>query len=359
MNAPWNSTRITPTHVLMTAATLVIIGAIGYFLSSWRGVLIPVAIALIVWFLISATASRLNKAIGLPQWLAQLVVTVLLVLISYGIGRIIYSQFLAIQSQASNYQEKLGNVITRIGNQYGFEVKDVTGLFAEVNFVSFVSSIASTATGVVATSFLVLLYVLLLSFEQHLFPQKMRAMFGMGEARKAADSTLHQIQEKIQRYVVVKTSISCLTGFLSCMIMLFAGVEHAIFWSFLIFLLNYIPNIGSVIAVFLPVIMTLIETESPGTALGLAIALTAVQQVLGSLVEPRLMGSSLNISPFVVLVSLTVWGSMWGLTGMFLCVPLTVVAMIVMAEFPNTRPIALMLSCDGNLTTPEMVASED
>ena len=134
--------------------------------------------------------------------------------------------------------------------------------------------------------------------------------------------------------------------------MLAAGVEHSIFWAFLIFLLNFIPNIGSVIAVFLPVVMTLIETESPGTALGLALALTAVQQLLGSFVEPRMMGSSLNISPFVVLVSLTVWGSMWGITGMFLCVPLTVVAMIIMAEFPNTRPIALMLSRDGNLQAP-------
>ena len=360
MNAPWTNNRITPTHVLMTAATLIIIGAIGYFLSAWRTVLIPVAISLIVWFLIAAAGERLHRAIGLPRGLAQLAVTCLLFLISYVVGRIIYAQFLDIQGNAARYQDTLTRLIERIGADYGFEVSDFNALFAEFNFFSFFQSLAGAATGIITTSILIFLYVLLLSFEQHLFPQKLNAVFGnKGDARKTADSTLAQIQDKVQRYLVVKTIISLMTGAISCAIMLAVGVEYAIFWAFLIFLLNYIPNIGSVIAVILPVLMTLIETESLGTTLGLALALTIVQQTFGSVIEPRLMGSSLNISPFVVLVSLTVWGSMWGITGMFLCVPLTVVAMIVMAEFPNTRPIALLLSRDGNMDAPPLLDPED
>jgi predicted PurR-regulated permease PerM len=346
----WGSNRVTPTHILITAATLVIIGAIGYFLSTWRSVLVPVAIAFMSWFLISALSYRIHKITRLPRWISQLFTIVALASLFYVAGRIIIGQFWAIQAEAPLYQAKLTSLFRDLATRVGLENSDINMVLDQFNFVALAGSLANTARGILTTSLLVLLYVLLLSLEQHLFPMKMTAIFGKGEAHTAVQQTLTQIQRRVQSYVAVKTLVSFLTGAISCVIMLAAGVDHGIFWAFLIFMLNYIPNIGSVIAVLMPVLMTLLQTGDWGATLGLAVALTIVQQILGSIVEPRLMGSSLNISPFVVLLSLTVWGSMWGLPGMFLCVPLTVVAMIIMAEFPNTRAIALLLSRDGSLT---------
>ncbi len=352
MNNPsgWGSNRVTPTHILITAATLIIIGAIGYFLSTWRSVLVPVAIAFMAWFLISALAYRVHKITRLPRWLSQLFTIMALASVFYLSGRIILDQFIAIQAEAPVYQAKLTALFRDLAQYFGLDDTDINMVLDQFNFVALAGRLANAARGFLTTSLLVLLYVLLLSLEQHLFPRKISAIFGEGEARATAEQTLTQIQRRVQSYVAVKTLVSFLTGALSCIIMIVAGVEHGIFWAFLIFMLNYIPNIGSVIAVLLPVLMTLLQTGDWGATIGLALALTIVQQILGSIVEPRLMGSSLNISPFVVLLSLTVWGSMWGLPGMFLCVPLTVVAMIIMAEFPNTRALALLLSRDGSLT---------
>ncbi len=117
-------------------------------------------------------------------------------------------------------------------------------------------------------------------------------------------------------------------------------------------MLNYIPTIGSLIGVVFPALLTLVQFAALGPFLVVTIGLGLTQFVFGNVLEPRMMGKSLNLSPLIVIVSLAVWGSIWGVTGMFLCVPITVVMMIVLAGFPQTRPIAILLSATGRIDTP-------
>ena len=138
-----------------------------------------------------------------------------------------------------------------------------------------------------------------------------------------------------------------MTGIISYIIMWLFSLDYAIIWAILIFILNYIPNIGSIIAVIFPVIMGLLQFGDLTTVGGLTAALGVVQLAIGNFIEPRLMGNQLNISSFVVLVALGVFGSIWGIAGMFLSVPLTVVIMIILSHFDTTRFIAVMLSGDG------------
>lgn len=125
------------------------------------------------------------------------------------------------------------------------------------------------------------------------------------------------------------------------------GVDYAEFWALIIFLLNYIPTIGSMLAVLFPSMLAIVQF---GTVLHPVLTLCllgGVQFAIGNLIEPRLMGRSLNLSPLVIMLALTFWGAIWGITGMLLCVPITVILMIIFSEFKQTRPIAIMLSADG------------
>ena len=127
------------------------------------------------------------------------------------------------------------------------------------------------------------------------------------------------------------------------------GVEFATFWAVLIGLLNYIPYIGSFLGVVLPVAFALVQFADLNVVLALLLALSAAQFVIGFFLDPYLMGNSLNLSPFVILVSLAVWSALWGIAGAFLAVPMTACMALVFAEFDGTRPIAVLLSKNGRL----------
>ncbi len=127
------------------------------------------------------------------------------------------------------------------------------------------------------------------------------------------------------------------------------GVDFAFFWAFLIFLLNYIPTIGSLIATFFPATVALLQFGAYTEALLVLIIIGTIQVIVGNVIEPKIMGKSLNISSLVVLLALSFWGTIWGVVGMILSVPITVMLIIVLARFPGTRSVAILLSEDGKI----------
>jgi predicted PurR-regulated permease PerM len=130
------------------------------------------------------------------------------------------------------------------------------------------------------------------------------------------------------------------------------GLENALFWSFLIFFLNYIPTIGSIAAVVLTTAVALVQFPTLGPVVAVFAGVGAWQFIIGNFLQPRMTGESLNLSAVVVLLALAIWGAMWGIVGAFLAAPLTVMLMIVLAQFQSTRWIAILLSEDG-APTPE------
>jgi len=124
-------------------------------------------------------------------------------------------------------------------------------------------------------------------------------------------------------------------------------LDFAEFWALLIFFLNYIPNIGAMVATAFPVALALIQFDSWEPFIEITSGIVAIQFIVGNFLEPRLLGKSLNLSTLVILFALALWGSLWGIIGMFLSVPITVMMMIIFAHFDVTRPIAILLSQDG------------
>jgi AI-2 transport protein TqsA len=140
-----------------------------------------------------------------------------------------------------------------------------------------------------------------------------------------------------------------MTGVLSYIAMLFIGVDAALFWAFLIFLLNYIPTIGSLLGTLFPATFALMQYGELMPFVWVLIAVGVIQIIVGNIIEPKIMGDSLNISALVVILTLSFWGLVWGVIGMILSVPITVIIIIICAEFPKTRFIAIMLSDKGSI----------
>lgn len=143
--------------------------------------------------------------------------------------------------------------------------------------------------------------------------------------------------------------VSLITGTLSFIALTILGIDFAFFWAFIIFLLNYIPTIGSLIATLFPAMAAILQMGELTPFLWVLLSVGSIQVIMGNVVEPKLMGSNLNISVLVVVLALIFWGSIWGIIGMILCIPITVIMIKVFSLFDKTRSIAILLSGNGEI----------
>ena len=229
------------------------------------------------------------------------------------------------------------------------EIPSLGQIVDQINFRKLASDFAAGAAGIAANAGIIIIYILFLLAEQRTFDRKIRTLFPDTDRQKEVQELLHKIQTQIQTYVWIKTLMSLLTGGLSYLILILVGLDYALFWAFVIFLLNYIPTIGSLLGITLPSLLALVQFNTMVPFGVIVVTLGAAQFAIGSVLEPRLMGRSLNLSPLVVIVTLVVWSSIWGIAGALLSVPITVIAMITFSHFHRTRPIAIILSGDGNI----------
>lgn len=146
--------------------------------------------------------------------------------------------------------------------------------------------------------------------------------------------------------------VSFITGALSYVALLIFGVDSALFWAFLIFILNFIPTVGSLIATLFPALFAVVQTTEIAPFIYILLSVGSIQILVGNVLEPKIMGNSLNMSPLVVILSLTIWGAIWGIMGMILSVPITVMMIIVFEEIASLRFIAVALSEKGELNEP-------
>lgn len=321
-----------------------------YLLVTGRELLIPFAIAVMIWYLINALSRSFQTFARAPGWLA-LTCAVLTILIALAlIVEMISGNIEAVRQAAPGYQANIEKLISHAMSLGGFSEKPTFGqILDQFDMRAVIGGVAGAAANVAGNAGLILIYVIFLLSEERTFNRKLKALFPDSEREAEVHLLLADIQKRLQAYISVKTLLSVVTGLLSYIVLVAVGVDFAGFWAFLIFLLNYIPTIGSLLGVLFPALLTLIQFDTLVPFAIVAVGLGAIQFLIGNVLEPRMMGKSLNLSPLVVIISLAVWGSIWGVTGMFLCVPMTVGLMIILAEFKQTRPIAIILSADGKV----------
>ncbi|MEO0754884.1 MAG: AI-2E family transporter, partial [Pseudomonadota bacterium] len=224
----------------------------------------------------------------------------------------------------------------------------------------FASEITGAVGDLSSDIVLILIYIAFMFLAQSTWSRKLDRIFPDPDQRAQATQVADDCRRGIETYLWTQTVISTLITLLTYFTLLGLGVENALFLAALIFVLNYIPTVGSIVAALVPPLFAMVQptipgwipgTESQATLIYSALVFAGVsfwQFSIGNFVQPRMMGDSLNLSALVVLISLAVWGAIWGIPGMFLSAPLTVLMMVLFAQSQSTRWIAILLSANGD-----------
>jgi AI-2 transport protein TqsA len=331
--------------VFLATATLVV-----YILVVGKSILIPFVISLFIWYLINALADLYYSLYPLRTSIRYAAAIFTLGLVLYVPIELTSSTVPQVIDAAPGYQANFLKLIEKGTSFFGAkEIPSLASILKEYNLQTLVTNLASALANFTGNLLLILIYVAFLLMEQATFQKKITALFGQGESHERVSKMIKSIYSKIRSYVWVKSVGSILTGFLSYIILKAVGLDFAEFWAVVILFLNFIPNIGAIVGVAFPAILAMVQFDTLTPFLVVSIGAGAVQFFIGNILEPRLMGDSLNLSPFAILLSLFIWGAIWGIVGGLLAVPLMVVLMIVLAEFEDTRPVAILLSANGEI----------
>jgi len=335
----------------------IVIAATMYLLVAGRGLLLPLVLGLVLWYMVEALADVIERPrvgrLRVPRPLALLAAFCAMGALVWIVGRTVGRNVTAVAAAAPTYEGRLQNLINQGASLVGVEQAPTLGqLFDRISLSDTLSAVASAAASIVSVAGIVLIYAGFMFVEQARVGRKLAIIFGKSEQQARVRSVLSQIDRDIRIYIRIKTTLATVTSGLAYFVMALVGVDFAAFWAVMVFFFYYIPTVGSILAIAAPALLTLVQFDNLTPFLIVLFVIGTIQIVMANVIEPAIMGRSLNLSPLVVIVSLMVWGTIWGVVGMFLCVPIMVVLLIVLAHFETTRPVAVLLSAQGDIPEP-------
>lgn len=323
-----------------------------------QGFLIPLVIAALLVILISALTQRIDDVTILgwspPRWMAYLISGGLVLALSSMIGAAVSGQASEISAAAPRYVERANDLTARLQALVGDKImQSILDAMTKFDFGAFISEVLGAASGLVGILGLVLLYVAFMLSERRAFWNKLPKLFSTEAKATHFSQVMHRISDGVQQYLWINTITSAMSATVAYIVFKIVGLDFAATLALLVFLLNFIPNIGSLLATTLPTLLALIQFDTLTPAVMIVVFYGGSDMIIGNVVQPAMQGKSLNMSTTMVMISLTFWGTMWGIVGAFMAVPLMMLTMIVCAEFPALRPFAVLLSGDGDLDTRE------
>ncbi|MBW6536408.1 MAG: AI-2E family transporter [Mariniphaga sp.] len=318
-----------------------------------QGIIIPFILAILFWFMIRVIKKLLAKVKYVkhwPQWLLTIISSLILLSFLFLIVQMISMNIKYLSNMLPVYESNVNKIAQSINQKFDVELSSLLSEYIKDLYLGgILSRLFSTLTSLFGDTFIVLIYLIFLLLEEPTFSTKLQAMYPEKDRHEKMKTMVAKIDKSVSNYIALKTMASLLTGFLSYFALLFIGVDAPFFWAFLIFILNFIPTIGSLVATFFPAVFALLQFGEFTPAILVLAIVGAIQIVVGNFIEPRAMGKTMNISPLVVILTLMLWGMMWGIPGMLLSVPITVILIIIMSEFEGTKPLAILLSRNGKI----------
>ena len=342
--------------LLRATLWLIILGITIIFLFYFKNILQPFVLSFIIWFLIKSLKDWAGRfEIGgrrMPVWLRSTVAFILILGVLGIITGILIINSKAISDKSEEYSAKIESFFQEMNDVSYF--KELTegakdGILLD-NLQVYLGSFVGSISSLMGDLIFIIVYVIFFLIEESIFPKKIKILIPDAEQREEVKSILGHINQLVNTYLLVKTGASLLTGFLGYWLLIFMGVDFPFLWAFLLFLLNYIPYLGSFIATILPTIFAVFQFGAILPAFYLFLGIEAIQLLVGNFIEPRIVGKTLNLSPLVVIFALAFWGAVWGVLGMILAVPVTSIIVIILSQFPSTRQVAIAVSEDGNLS---------
>lgn len=335
---------VVQTPAVRTAIIAMGVIALLFAVRAAAGILAPFLLAIVIAVLVQSTVAWLRGR-GLPTWAALVVVGVVLAVVLVGFALLIDTGLENLSSDLPRLRETLETQVKALEaglSSLGMAQGQVSAWLQQAADTSgnIATSILQEMGSFASSAMLVIFYVLFLLLESTVLPAKLEEAFGVSSS---VSERLERILASLQSYLVVQTVLSALVGALVTVTLWLIGVDYALLWGVLAFLLNYVPNFGPILAAVPAVIMAFIQFGPSPQVLLTILAYVAIFIIVGSFVYPRVMGSRVGLSPLVVLVAMILWGWLLGPVGLILSVPLVAAVKIVADAYPPARWLAILL----------------
>jgi len=335
--------RVGYLFVVMASIVIVLAG-----IKSASDVLVPFLLSLFIAIILSPSYNYI-KSKKVPEGIALLLVIGLFLVFLALVGKLIGTSVADFSANTDAYAEKLTSQYNDIANYalsigITLPVDDFSNLFNSKRIMTFGTTILQGMGSMFTNGFVIILTVVFMLLESGHFVNKI----DFADGKK--DTILHikEISTKIKHYMVLKALISLFTGFIIWIALLLIGTDYAFLWAVLAFMFNFIPNIGSIIAAVPAVLITLVQLGSVSASI-VTLVYVSVNVIIGSIIEPKVMGKGLGLSTLIVFLSLLFWGWLLGMVGMLLSIPLTIMAKIAFDAHENTKWLAVLLGTGENL----------
>ncbi|MAH78305.1 MAG: hypothetical protein CMP41_00035 [Rickettsiales bacterium] len=324
-----------------------------FFLTLYVGkfLLLPLFFSLFIFIILKSLSKKISLIkflnISLSYKYCFILVSIILIFLMYFFGVLLKSNIEKVTANTYLYQANL-NIIFKFIQSSKLSLLPISfnDLIDNINFAKIFSNILNSLTNVAGNLSLVVLYLIFLVIEEKFFIHKISKLSN----NKATKNILSKINLQIFNYFQLKTFTSFLTGILTFFTLFLFENDLAIFFGILSFVLNFIPFIGSMISILIPFIFSMIQFLDFFQSFIVFILLFLVQIFIGNFVEPKLMGKSLNLSPIIMLITLSIMSKLWGISGMFLSIPILVILLIIFSNFKETKKIAVFLSEKGQIS---------
>lgn len=338
--------------IVRITAAVFLTTLIGYLLHIGQSLLVPIVIALIFVYIIAAFDRLLAQAPltkHLPQWVRTVTLYLAFTGILAGFAALITATIQQLVWQAPTYQKNVLAIFDQVASVLRIEKLPDWETLSEmimkkVDLQAWLTSAATQLSSAGGTLLVIAVYIAFLVSERSQFSSKLSQAFPDPERAERTKEFIEQINNAVGNYLGTKTLVNIILGVISYLIMFAFGLDYSAFWAFLIAILNYIPYFGSIVAVLLPTGLSIVQFASWPMTIALFVLLQLAQMIIGYGVEPRMVGKTSNLSPFVVMVALSFWSAVWGLTGAILAVPLTSVLVLIFMQIPSLRPLAILMS---------------
>lgn len=330
---------------LKAALAFVVLFVAGVVLKLARPVLVPFVLAVFLSYIVDPALAFLCRRCRFPKFSALLVVLALMFVLLYLLGVLVYSSGKAFVAELPKYQERISDLAGLLRTGVGPLRIDLASVVESLDIGqvgAFILKAIGPFVGLLGKLLLVFLFLVFILAGRGRAGAKLAKVLDEGQAGRVG-GMIGAINGQVRKYIVIKTAVSLANGLIVWIALALFGVDFAALFGLLAFLLNFIPNIGSTIVAAICAAFAFFQFGTFWTPFWVLVIIVGLDAVLGNVVEPRVMGKGLGLSPLLVFFSLLFWGWLWGIPGMILSVPLIAVIRIVCQNVPALRPAAVLM----------------
>ena len=351
-----NGNYITYLKLQAFSLTFLMVMAGAYILHITKSFMVPFAIAVLLAFIIVPASNYLERK-KIPPAIGSMIVAATIIVVLFMLGWLMYGSFVSIKDKLPSYIEKNQKQVELI-SQYiqdvfnitiakemeQFSLKDIFNYLSPSSMLKAINASLGSFMTFLSKLVLVILFLMFIFIIRKELVSKAHYLFYGENTVDTKEQLLHSIGEQVQSYLVLKTAISLCTGLIFGLVAFVMGLDFFLVWGFIGFLFNYIPTIGPIAATIPPAIIAFLQFDSTLWAVATVVLMAAIQFASGSIIEPKIMGDRLNLNIVAILLSLFLWGLIWGVPGMILAVPCTVAINIILNNIPRYKRISVLLS---------------